>query len=117
MQLSENFSLEELTYSNTAIVKKIDNTPSKDIVENLSRLAKNILQPIRNKWGSSINVTSGYRSPKLNSAIGGAKTSQHMTGCAADIKAANGKQGDLFRMIKSMIESGELTVGQLIWEK
>jgi len=115
-KLSQNFSLEEMIASSTASAKKIDNTPTPEVKANLERLCKTVLQPIRNKYGKAITVTSGYRCPKLNAAVGGVKTSQHLTGCAADIKCTATSKATLFNLIKGMIEKGEIKVGQLIWE-
>ena len=115
-KLSKNFSLEELIESTTAKVKKIDNTPNSNIKENLECLCKNVLQPIRDKYGRAITITSGYRSPKLNAAVGGAKNSQHLLGQAADIKCTATSKAFLFNLIKDMINKDEIKVGQLIWE-
>lgn len=118
MKLSKNFSLSELTYSSTANYHKVDNIPDRWELENLKKLCNEILQPIRDKWGDSIFVTSGYRNPILNRLVGGASNSQHMLGEAADLttgsKSSNKK---LFNMILQMIKDGEITVGQLISEK
>ena len=115
-KLSKNFTLEELTKSATAKRKGIDNEPNEDALVDLKRLAKEVLQPVRDKYGKPIIVTSGYRGEKLNKAIGGSKTSQHMLGQAADIEALDGNNAELFKIIKSMMEDGKLMVGQLIWE-
>lgn len=118
MKLSKNFSLNELTHSSTANYHKVDNVPDRWELENLKKLCHDILQPIRDKWGDSIFVTSGYRNPILNRLVGGASNSQHMLGEAADLtsgsKSSNKK---LFNMILQMIKDGEITVGQLISEK
>ena len=79
------FSYEELTKSITAKNKGIDNTPSIEIKKNLKALVDNILDPLREAYGKPITVTSGYRCPKLNTAVKGAKNSQHIKGQAADI--------------------------------
>ena len=115
-KLSANFSLEELIASKTARDKRIDNTPTPEVVANLEKLCQEVLQPIRNKYGRAITITSGYRCPKLNSAIGGVKNSQHVSGCAADIKCTATSKAVLFNIIKEMIQKGEIKVGQLIWE-
>ena len=115
-QLAKNFSLEELTASATAKAKKIDNTPTPQVKENLEKLCKEVLQPIRDKYGKAITVTSGYRSPKLNAAVGGVKTSQHVLGQAVDINCTSTSKAYLCNLIKSMIEKKEIKVGQLIWE-
>jgi len=115
-KLTKNFSLEELTASATAKAKRIDNTPTPKVRANLEKLCKEILQPIRDKYGRAITVTSGYRSPKLNAAVGGVKNSQHILGQAADIKCTSTTKAALFNIIKEMIQKKEITVGQLIWE-
>ncbi len=79
------FTIRELTKSETANRKHIDNTPSPEAVNNLTALVDNILDPLREAWGKPIIVSSGYRSPKLNRAVGGSTSSQHVKGQAADI--------------------------------
>lgn len=85
MQLSEHFSLREMTKSSTATRLGIDNTPSKDVLDCLKALCVNVLEPLRKAWGAPIVVSSGYRCPAVNKAVGGAAKSQHMLGQAADI--------------------------------
>lgn len=117
MKLSKNFTLEELTFSITALNNGWNNTPNPEARAELSRLAVEVLQPIRDVWGKPIRVTSGYRMPRLNASVGGSPTSQHLLGQAADIQALNMvDNGKLFFCIKKMIESGKLKVGQCIWE-
>lgn len=84
VQLSEHFRLSEFTRSATAIRHGIDNQPETEDIEALQSLCLNVLEPLRRRFGV-IRITSGYRSPKLNSMIGGSRTSQHMRGEAADI--------------------------------
>ena len=86
MQLTPNFSLREFTRSQTAERYGIDNTPQQKFVENLTILAANILQPLREHFGQPVRITSGYRCPELNRRLGGAEASQHTLGLAADIK-------------------------------
>ena len=86
MKLSNNFSLSELTKSQTAERKGIDNTPSAEHQENLKRLCESILQRIRDHFGQVVSVSSGYRSPELCVAIGSKTTSQHAKGQAADFE-------------------------------
>lgn len=118
MKLSQNFSLKELTHSSTANYHKVDNTPGRLELENLKKLCHDILQPIRNKWGDSIFVTSGYRNPIVNRLVKGSSTSQHMLGEAADITTgSNEGNKKLFDMIVKMLEDKEIKVGQLIDEK
>ena len=98
-QLSKNFSLAEMTHSNTAISKGLDNTPSAEIIANLQILIDNVLQPIRDKLGKSIKINSGYRSPAVNASVGGSITSDHCKGQAADIEVAGMANGDLAKWI------------------
>ena len=86
MQLSKNFSLQELIKSQTAERKGIDNTPSPEHQENLKLLCTSILQPIRDHFSRVVSVSSGYRSPALCEAIGSKITSQHAKGEAADFE-------------------------------
>ena len=86
MRLSKNFSLAELTKSQTATRKGIDNEPSTEHVENLIHLAETVLQPIRDEFGRPVDISSGYRSPELCEAIGSSAKSQHAKGEAADFE-------------------------------
>lgn len=87
-KLSEHFTLEELTFSETAVRKGIDNTPSKEVVTNLKRLTET-LEQVRKLLGKPIHISSGYRGYLLNSMIGGAKTSAHLEGRAIDFTCAS----------------------------
>ena len=86
MNLSANFTLKELTKSDTATRLGIDNTPNDEALENLKLLCEKVLQPVRDHFGKSVTVNSGYRSPESNAAVGGSKTSDHCKGQAADIE-------------------------------
>lgn len=99
MQLSSNFSLKELTVSDTAIRLGLDNTPNETVTANLKTLAENILQPVREHYGKSVKVNSGYRAPEVNAAVGGSKTSDHCKGQAADIEINGVANGDLAKYI------------------
>ncbi len=99
MQLTSNFSLKELTTSDTAIRKGLDNTPNETVTANLKLLAENILQPIREHYGKSVKVNSGYRSPEVNASVGGSKISDHCKGQAADIEINGVANGDLAKYI------------------
>ena len=83
------FKIEELTASAAAKRLGISNKPTTGIVIALERLVKNVLDPLREAWGAPIIVTSGYRSVRLNKAVGGAKSSQHCLGQAADIRTVS----------------------------
>ena len=98
-QLTKNFSLAELVKSDTATRKGLDNTPTPEVVTNLQILADNILQPIREHYGKSVTVNSGYRSPEVNASVGGSKTSDHCKGQAADIEIVGVANGDLAQYI------------------
>jgi uncharacterized protein YcbK (DUF882 family) len=84
--MKDYFTMDELTRSATAIRKGIDNTPTAEARAALTALKSNVLNPLREAWGQPIVVTSGYRCPRLNSAVGGARGSQHLYGQAADIR-------------------------------
>ena len=86
MELSKNFSLTELTKSQTAIRKGINNTPSPTHQENLKSLCTHVLQPVRDHFSRVVSVSSGYRSEALCLAIGSKTTSQHAKGEAADFE-------------------------------
>lgn len=114
MKLSENLSLSEVIKSNTAIRRGIDNHPTQEHLEALEDIADNVFQPIREHFKVSIGISSGYRSRKLNEAIGGSKNSQHSRGEALDLDAdMYGKitNKQIFNFIKD-----NLVFDQLIWE-
>ena len=82
----KHFELSEFINSATAKKKGIDNTPSFEVVEHLDELVEKVLDPLRSAYGMAINVSSGYRCPALNKAVGGAETSVHQIGYAADLQ-------------------------------
>ena len=104
MKLSANFSLAELTKTN---VRQFDNTPSMQVIDNLQALVDNVLQPIRNKFGP-VTVTSGYRSPEVNKAIGGSATSDHCFGFAADFEVAGVDNKELARWVADNLKFKQL---------
>lgn len=110
MKLSSNFTLSELCKSETAARKGIDNTPPEDVINNLTCLCDMVLQKVRNKLGV-VMVTSGYRSPELNKAIGGSVTSDHCKGLAADFEVVGFDNKELALWIKD-----NLVFKQLILE-
>lgn len=87
MQLTEHFTLAEMTFSQTAARKNIDNTPSPEVIAALKRTCA-LLEQVRTLVGAPIRVSSGYRSKALNKEIGGAASSKHVLGLAADITTA-----------------------------
>lgn len=119
MKITKDFTLEELTKSATANRLKINNEPTEQELNSLLALCRTILQPIRDKYGKPIIISSGFRCAKLNKAVGGSKTSQHVKGEAADIHTTSDTKASnkaLFEVIVEMVQKGEITVGQLINE-
>ena len=98
--LTNNFSLHEMIKSETAIRRDMDNTPHSDeVVQNLTVLCEQILQPLRDVYGVGIKVNSGYRSPDVNAAVGGSRTSDHCKGQAADIEIPGVANAELAQYI------------------
>jgi hypothetical protein len=112
-KLSPNFTYEEMVASQTAARKGIDNTPSRRHVKDFVKLLNGVLEPLRKRYGKPVLITSGYRSPELNDAIGGSETSQHMRGQAADFRVHQESIQDVFEWI--VLES-DLKYDQIIWE-
>lgn len=103
------FTIEEMTKSSTAKANGIDNTPSEEGVLKLQKLIQAVLDPLREWYGKPIKVNSGYRCEALNKAIGGAKSSQHMLGEAADITVGSKEENEkLFDYIKDNLEFDQL---------
>ena len=119
MNLSTNFTLKELIHSNIARQKGLKNEPNESQIENLKLLCTEILEKVREKLNTPLYISSGFRSEKINTLVGGSKTSQHLLGQAADIQIFDKKltNTDLFNIIVEMIRSGEITTGQCIAEK
>ena len=111
MRLSGHFSLNELTKSQTATRKGIDNTPSPEHIDNLTSLCLQILEPTRRHFGKPMVITSGYRSADLCLAIGSNPNSQHAKGEAADFEMFGEDNKELAKYIRS-----ELIYDQLILE-
>lgn len=103
------FTLQELTKSNTAIAKKLDNTPDEQAIKNLNTLVDNVLDPLRKSYGKPIIVTSGYRSPEVNRSVNGATSSQHALGEAVDISVGSKEENKkLFSLIKDNLPFDQL---------
>ena len=111
MQLSKNFSLAEMTKSQTATRMGMDNNPSEDEVENLRLLCERVLQPVRDHFNHVVSISSGYRSPQLCQAIGSSMDSQHAKGMAADFEIYGTPNNEIFNWIK-----GNLLYDQMILE-
>jgi putative chitinase len=112
MQLTEHFSLEEFTLSSTALALGIDNTPTPEHLENLKRLAQ-AMETVRALFNAVIEITSAYRNPQVNAAVGGVPNSAHAVGNAADFHVHG--LDDLSAAKK--IRDSALKFDQLILEK
>ena len=110
-QLSENFTLKELTKSDTATRLDLDNTPNEEQIESLRLLCENILQPVRDHFGKPVKISSGFRSPAVNQATGGSATSDHCKGQACDFEIEGLSNPDVATWIME-----NLTYSQLILE-
>jgi zinc D-Ala-D-Ala carboxypeptidase len=110
MKLSKNFTLNELTRSQTAIRRGIDNSPTMTVIDNLQALVDNVLQPLRDSQGP-VNITSGFRSEAINAAVGGSNTSHHTRGMAADLTVVGKTNKEICEWIRD-----NLKFTQLIWE-
>jgi len=114
MMLSKNFTLKELTVTHTGL----PNMPNEEQICNLRTLCKGVLQPTRDIYGKPILVTSGFRSPEVNSKVGGSRTSAHPLGGAADLVAQvplsirRQENKKIYEIIRDNCE-----YRQLIWEK
>ena len=115
MRLSKNFTLRELTHSNTALRLGINNNPSKEGIYKLTLLATELLQPIRERLSAPLRITSGYRSPQLSEVIGSSSNSQHCRYEAVDVQfIKRGKMDNL--MIYQAIIDLDLDFDQMILE-
>ena len=108
MKLSNNFSLKELTASQTAERKGISNNPSEDHMNSLKDLCENVLQKVRDHYGKVVSVSSGYRSPELCVAIGSSVNSQHAKGQAADFEVFGLSNAELCKYIAENLEYDQL---------
>ena len=112
MNLTEHFTLQELCFSSLAVRRRIDNAPNPDQLANLTVLAQS-LERIRKVLGHPMHIDSGFRSVKLNIAVGGSKTSAHMDGRAADfVCPAFGSPID----VAVAIQDASVPFDQLIYE-
>ena len=107
------FTIQELSHSDTAVARGIDNCPTAEAIHNLTKLVENVLDPLREKYGKPIRIRSGYRSAILNRSVNGATSSQHRVGEAADITVGSKEENrKLFEIIRL-----ELPFDQLIDER
>tara|TARA_B100000424_G_scaffold755_1_gene632 strand:- start:409 stop:876 length:468 start_codon:yes stop_codon:yes gene_type:complete len=106
-KLSANFTVAEYVKSQTATRHGIDNSLSEEHLENAKELFKNVIQPVREKFGVTI-ITSGYRSPELNAKIGGSSRSQHCKGEAVDIECLKATTEEVSRYIHDNLDFDQL---------
>jgi hypothetical protein len=107
-QLTTNFSLHELTKSETALRMGFDNTPGEAETAALKLLAEKVLQPVRDHYGKGVKCNSGFRSPESNAAVGGSRTSDHCKGQAADIEIPGVPNAELAQWIMDNLEYTQL---------
>ena len=107
-QLTKNFSLAEMTKSETALRHGLENNPGPDELNNLLQLCANVLQPIRDHYQRGVKVNSGYRSPEVNAKVGGSRTSDHCRGMAADIEIPGVPNADLAAYIRDNLAYTQL---------
>lgn len=117
MKLSKYFTLEEFTRSDTARQLCIYNTPTQEHVQNLSDMCNDLLDPLREAWGSALIVTSGYRGYRLNKAVKGSTTSAHCYGLAADLVPANGDIKGFKAFVPQFLKESEKKYDQWINER
>jgi hypothetical protein len=108
MNLTKNFTLSEMTKSETALRHNLDNTPGEAEIESLKLLAEKVLQPVRDHFGKGVKVNSGFRHPDVNAAVGGSKTSDHCRGQAADIEIPGVPNAELAEWIKANLSFTQL---------
>ena len=99
MNLTKNFTLSEMTKSETALRQGMANEPSETEINNLRTLCEQVLQPVRDYYGMGVKVNSGFRHPLVNAKVGGSTTSDHCKGMAADIEIPGVANADLAQWI------------------
>jgi zinc D-Ala-D-Ala carboxypeptidase len=108
MNLTKNFTLAEMTKSETALRLGMDNTPGEQEISALKLLAERVLQPVRDHFGKGVKVNSGFRHPEVNAKVGGSKTSDHCRGQAADIEIPGVANAELAEWIRDNLEFRQL---------
>lgn len=108
MNLSKNFTLAEMTKSETALRLGIENEPNEQQLSALKLLCEKVLQPVRDHFGKGVKVNSGFRHPEVNAKVGGSKTSDHTRGQAADIEIPGVANAELAEWIKDNLEFRQL---------
>lgn len=108
MNLSPNFTLSEMTKSETALRHGMENTPNQEQISNMQALAVKVLQPIRDHYKRGVKVNSGFRHPDVNAAVGGSRTSDHTRGMAADIEIPGVANAELAAWIQQNLDYTQL---------
>ena len=108
MNLTKNFTLAEMTKSETALRFGMGNHPGDTELENLKILCEKVLQPVRDHYGKGVKVNSGYRHPLVNSKVGGSPRSEHCKGMAADIEIPGLPNADLAEWIRDNLDYTQL---------
>ena len=114
--MTNYFTVGELIKSDTAIKYGINNSPDALILSRLKELIAKLLNPIREAWGSPILVSSGYRCKELNAKVGGAKTSAHLLGYAADLIPKNGRIKEFIAFVQNFLRTKGIPFDQCIDE-
>lgn len=112
----KHFTIPELCASATANAKGIDNTPGQTELENLISLVENILDPIREQWDAPVIVSSGYRCPKLNAAVGGKNGSDHTKGLAADLQPKKKDEASIRSLFETICNMRNLPFDRVLLE-
>jgi zinc D-Ala-D-Ala carboxypeptidase len=108
MNLTKNFTLEEMTKSETALRYDIDNTPNEQEISAMKLLAEKVLQPVRDHFGKGVKVNSGFRNQDVNQKVGGSRNSDHIRGQAADIEIPGIPNAELAEWIKDNLQFNQL---------
>ena len=104
MNLTKNFTLAEMTKSETALRHDMPNEPGEKEIGNLKLLCEKVLQPVRDHFGKGVKVNSGFRHPDVNAKVGGSRTSDHTRGQAADIEIPGVPNAELAEWIKDNLD-------------
>jgi zinc D-Ala-D-Ala carboxypeptidase len=108
MNLTKNFTLEEMTKSETALRHDLENTPNEQEISAMKLLAEKVLQPVRDHFGKGVKVNSGFRNQDVNQKVGGSRNSDHIRGQAADIEIPGIPNAELAEWIKDNLQFNQL---------
>ena len=108
MNLTKNFTLAEMTKSETALRHDLENTPNEQEISAMKLLAEKVLQPVRDHFGKGVKVNSGFRNQDVNQRVGGSRNSDHIRGQAADIEIPGIPNAELAEWIKDNLEYNQL---------